>query len=145
MGPVKVDIGPLMAELLPESPGWYLLSSGIAHSAAWVLQAAVRGPVSEPELALTPDLLEVAAAAESAISGAALIILTHATYYGYDPEPRLLQSRQRRNMLDVLMREQVSRQMTKPSAPHPSRLLKSALQPSYRRTYRHVFQERRTP
>jgi hypothetical protein len=52
-GPVKVDIGPLMAELLPESPGWYLLSSGIAHSAAWVLHAAVTGPASKPELALT--------------------------------------------------------------------------------------------
>jgi hypothetical protein len=33
---VKLDIGPLMAALLPESR-WYLLSSGIAHSAAWVL------------------------------------------------------------------------------------------------------------
>ena len=113
--PVKLDIGPLMAELLPESPGWYLLSSGIAHSAAWVLHAAVMGPVNGPELALTPDLLEVAAAAESAISGSALIIQKHATYYGYDPGPRLRQSQQRRNMLDVLMREQVARQMTNPA------------------------------
>lgn len=113
--PVKLDIGPLMAKLLPESPGWYLLSSGIAHSAAWVLHAAVTGPANGPELALTPDLLEVAAAAETAISGSALIIHTHATYHGYDPEPRLRQSRQRRNMLDVLMREQVTRQMTNPA------------------------------
>ncbi len=64
--PVKVDIGPLMADLLPESPGWYLLSSGTAHSAAWVLHSAVAGAAADPELALTPDLLEVAAAAESA-------------------------------------------------------------------------------
>ena len=62
-----------------------------------------------------PDLLEVAAAAESAISGSALIIQTHATYCGYDPEPRVRQSRQRRDMLDVLMREQVAGQMTNPA------------------------------
>jgi hypothetical protein len=112
---VKLDITQLMAARLPESPGWYLLSSGIAHSAAWVLHAAVAGAASGPELALTPDLLEVAAAAESAISGSALIIQTHAAYYGYDPEPRVRQSRQRRNMLDVLMREQAIRQMTNPA------------------------------
>ena len=36
-----------------------------------------------PQLALTPDLLEFAAAAESAISAWALIIqLIHTTYYG---------------------------------------------------------------
>ena len=72
------------------------------------------GPVNGPELALPPDLLEVAAA-ESAISGSALIIQTHATYYGYDPGPRLRQSQQHRNMLDVLMREQATRQMTNPT------------------------------
>jgi hypothetical protein len=113
--PVKLDIGPLMAELLPESPSWDLLSSGIAHSAAWILHAAVTGQVNVPELALTPDLLEVAVATESAISGSALIIKTHAIYYGYGPGPRLRQSQQRRNMLDVLMREQVARQMTNPA------------------------------
>lgn len=53
--------------------------------------------------------------AESAISGSALIILTHVTYCGYDPEPHLRQSRQRRNMLDVLLREQVAGQMTNPA------------------------------
>jgi hypothetical protein len=119
--PVKLDIGPLMTSLLPESPGWYLLSSGIAHSAAWVLHVAVAGVTAGPELALTPDLLEVAAAAKSAISASALIIQTHATYYGHDPKPRVRQSRQRRDMLDVLMREQEVRQMTNPAALVPAR------------------------
>ena len=112
--PVKLDIGPLMSSLLPDSPGWYRISSGIAHSAAWVLRDAVAGK-SGPDLALTPDLMEVAAAAESAISASALIIERHATYYGYDPEPRVRQSRQRREMLDVLMREQAIKQMTNPA------------------------------
>jgi hypothetical protein len=112
--PVKLDIGPLISSLLPDSPGWYRISSGIAHSAAWVLHDAIAG-TSGPDLALTPDLMEVAAAAESAISASALIIERHATYYGYDPEPRVRQSRQRRAMLDVLMREQAINQMTNPA------------------------------
>lgn len=112
---VKVDIGPLMENLLPESPGWYLLSSGIAHSATWVLHTAMAGPANTSEFALTPDLMELAAAAETAISATALIIRTHATYYGYDPEPQLRKSRQRRDMLDVLMRDQAVRQMTNPA------------------------------
>jgi hypothetical protein len=112
--PVKLDIGPLISSLLPDSPGWYRISSGIAHSAAWVLHDAIAG-TSGPDLALTPDLMEVAAAAESAISASALIIERHATYYGYDPEPRVRQSKQRRAMLDVLMREQAINQMTNPA------------------------------
>jgi hypothetical protein len=112
--PVKLEIGPLMNAFLPDSPGWYRISSGIAHSAAWVLHDAVAG-TSGPDLALTPDLMEVAAAAESAISATALIIERHATYYGYDPEPRVRESRQRRAMLDVLMREQAIKQMTNPA------------------------------
>ena len=38
-----------------------------------------------PQLALTPDLLEFAAAAESAISASALIIQRHTTYYRPPP------------------------------------------------------------
>jgi hypothetical protein len=116
---VKLDMGPLMNSLLPDSPGWYRISSGIAHSAAWVLSDAIAG-TSGPDLALTPDLMEVAAAAESSISASALIIERHATYYGYDPEPRVRQSRQRREMLDVLMREQAIKQMSNPAPLIPS-------------------------
>ena len=95
-------------------------SSGITHSATWILHTAVAGETSGPHLALTPDPLEVAAAAESAISAPALIIRRYATYCGHDQEPRLRQSRQRRDMLDVLMREQAVKQITNP-APAGSR------------------------
>jgi hypothetical protein len=70
-----------------------------------------------------PDPLEVAAAAESAISAPALIIRWHATYYGHDPEPRLRQSRQRRDMLDVVMREQAVKQITNLAPLIPAQLL----------------------
>jgi hypothetical protein len=82
----------------------------------------VAGETSGPHLALTLDLLEVAAAAESAITAPALIIRRHATYYGHDPEPRLRQSRQRRDMLDVLMREQAVKQITNPAPLVPAQL-----------------------
>jgi hypothetical protein len=117
--PIKLDIGPLMASLLPDSPSWYRISSGVTHSATWVLRDAImRTP--GPDLALTPNLMEVAAAAESAISASALIIQSHATYYGYDPSPRIQQSRNRRTMLDGLMREQTLKQMTDPAPLVPS-------------------------
>ena len=92
----------------------YLLSFGVAHSAALVLNSAVAREAPRPRLDLTPDLLEAAAAAQSAISASALIIQRHATYYGYDPEPRVSKSRHRRAILDVLMREQAVKQMTNP-------------------------------
>lgn len=112
--PLKLDIGPLMADLLPDSPGWYRISSGIAHSAAWVLRDGLVG-TSGPDLELTPDLMEVAAAAQTAISASGLIIQRHATYYGHDPEPRVQRTSQRRAMLDLLTREQAIQQMTNPA------------------------------
>lgn len=87
------------------------------------MHTAVAGETSGPHLALTLDLLEVAAAAESAISARALIIRRHATYCGHDPEPRLRQSRQRRDMLDVLMREQAVKQIINPAPLVPAQLL----------------------
>ncbi len=113
--PVKFEAGPLMESLLTESPGWYLLSSGVSHSAPWLLDTAVIGGRGSPELQLTPDLLEVAAAAQTAISASALIIERHATYYGFDPEPYVRKSRSRRGILDALMREQAIRQATNPA------------------------------
>lgn len=111
---VKLETGPRMEKLLPESPGWHLQSSGIAHSVPWLLDSAVIDGLAGPELSLTTDLMEVAAAAETAISASALIIRTHATYYGFDPEPCVRQSSQRRGMLDALMGEQAARQQTNP-------------------------------
>jgi hypothetical protein len=113
--PIKFETGPLMEELLAESPGWYLLSSGVSHSAPWVLDSAVVGDRSGPELSLTPDLLEVAAASQTAISASALILERHGNYFGFDPEPYTRKSRQRRMMLDTLMREQFVRQATNPA------------------------------
>lgn len=113
--PIRFETGPLMEKLLAESPGWYLISSGISHSGPWVLDSAVVGDPSAPELSLTPNLLEVAAASQTAISASALILERHANYFGFDPEPYTRKSHQRRTMLDILMREQVIRQATNPA------------------------------
>jgi hypothetical protein len=113
--PIKFETGPLMEELLGESPSWYLLSSGVTHSAPWVLHSAVVGDRNGPELSLTPDLLEVAAASQTAISASELVLERHANYFGFDPEPYTRKSRQRRTMLDTLMREQAVRQAANPA------------------------------
>ncbi len=104
-----------MEELLGESPGWYLLSSGVSHSGPWVLHSAVVGDRTGPELDLTPDLLEVAAASQTAISASALVLERHAKYFGLDPEPYTRKSSQRRAILDTLMREQFVRQAANPA------------------------------
>ena len=112
--PVRFETGPLMEEFLPESPGWYLQSSGISHSATWLLDGAVLEGRGSPELSFTPDLMEVAAAAQTAISASGLIIGRHAAYYGFDPEPHVRKSRHRRGILDALIREHCDRQATNP-------------------------------
>jgi hypothetical protein len=112
--PIKFETGPLMEELLGESPGWYLLSSGVSHSGPWVLHSAVVGDRTGPELSLTPDLLEVATASQTAISASELVLERHANYFGFDPEPYTRKSRQRRMMLDTLMREQFVSQAVSP-------------------------------
>lgn len=101
--PVKLDITGLMADLLTESPTWYNVSSGVTHSLYWGLRDAVASQVGEP-VALTPDLLEVGAAAESAISAAGLILAHCAAYYGHDPAAPLSATAERRESIDILMR-----------------------------------------
>lgn len=118
--PVDFRTGPIMEELLGDSPGWYLLSSAVSHSAPWVLDSAVIGDRGGPELSLTPDLLETAAAALTAISASALLIDRHATYYGFGPASYTRKSSQRRGMIDALMREQVMRHATNPPALVPA-------------------------
>ena len=113
--PIEFKTGPHMEELLAESPGWYLLSSSVSHSTPWVLDSAVVGDRVGTELSLTPDLLEVAAATQTAISASALILERHAVYFGFDPEPYTRKSGQRRMMLDTLMREQLVRQAVNPA------------------------------
>jgi hypothetical protein len=71
--------------------------------------------ITRPELSLTPDLLEVAAASQTAISASELVLERHATYFGFDPGPYTRKSRQRRTMLDTLMREQFVRQAANPA------------------------------
>jgi hypothetical protein len=101
--PVKLDVTGLMAELLTESPTWYNISSGVAHSLYWGLRDAVASQPGE-SVELTPDLLEVGAAAESAISASGVILARGAAYYGYDPATQLKAAAERRESIDRLMR-----------------------------------------
>jgi hypothetical protein len=102
--PMKLDITELVSGLLTESPTWYNISSGVTHSLYWGLRDAVASRPGE-RLALTPDLLEVGAAAESAISASGLILARCGSYYGHDARDQLQATAERRESIDRLMRE----------------------------------------
>jgi hypothetical protein len=71
--PLKINITQLMAELLPDSPSWYNIGSSVTHSTYWGLRDVDRTRPGQPP-ALTPNVLDVGAAAESAISASGLIL-----------------------------------------------------------------------
>lgn len=100
--PVNLDVTELMANVLPDSPSWYNISSSVTHSYFWGLRDAVSSAAGEP-LAMTPDLLDVGAAAQCAISASGLIIAKCASYYGHDPKPHLQRSADHRAALDPYM------------------------------------------
>jgi hypothetical protein len=103
--PLKLDVTELMDSLLSDSPGWYNAGSSVTHSYYWGLRDAIGSrPGDQP--ALGPDLLNVGAAVESAISASGLILARCAGYYGHDPEPHLRRSRARREEIDVLMQRE---------------------------------------
>ncbi|MGO9295948.1 MAG: hypothetical protein ACLP52_19085 [Streptosporangiaceae bacterium] len=70
--PLKIDISNLMAELLPDSPSWYNIGSSVTHSYYWGLRDINDSRPGQP-LSLTPSVLDIGAAVESAISASALI------------------------------------------------------------------------
>jgi hypothetical protein len=102
--PVKLDITDLMTKLLPDSPSWYNISSSITHSHFWGLRDAVTSAGGEP-LAMAPNLMDVGAAAECAISASGLIISRCAAYYGQDPTPHVQRSQERRARIDRHMQK----------------------------------------
>jgi hypothetical protein len=98
----KLDITELATVLLPDSPSWYNISSGVTHSYFWGLRDAVI-PDMTGSLALTPNLLDVGASAQCAISASGLVIARYSTYYGHPPDTRVRRSMERRAALDPLM------------------------------------------
>jgi len=65
--PLKINITELMSEWLPDSPSWYNIGSSVTHSVYWGLRDVNHSRPGE-SLALTPDVLDVGAAVESALS-----------------------------------------------------------------------------
>lgn len=101
--PLKINISQLMAEWLPDSPSWYNIGSSVTHSLYWGLRDTNHSRPGGP-LALTPNVLDVGAAVESAISASALILDRCGRMYGHDPAPYVQSSQERRKEVDALMR-----------------------------------------
>jgi hypothetical protein len=105
--PLKINITELMAELLPDSPGWYNIGSSVSHSIYWGLRDVNHSRPGE-SLALTPNVLDVGAAVESAISASALILDRCGRMNGHDPAPHVQRAQKRRAEVDALMRRAVT-------------------------------------
>lgn len=105
--PLKINIGQLMAEWLSDSPSWYNIGSSVTHSLYWGLRDTNHSRPGEA-LALTPNVLDVGAAVESAISASALILDRGARMYGHDPAPYVQSAQERRQEVDALMRRAVT-------------------------------------
>src|SRR5262249_19194681 len=86
--PLKINISQLMAEWLPDSPSWYNIGSSVTHSLYWGLRDTNHSRPGGP-LALTPNVLDVGAAVESAISASALILDPCGRMYRHPPPPSL--------------------------------------------------------
>jgi hypothetical protein len=100
---LKINVTELMAELLPDSPSWYNIGSSVTHSLYWGLRDVDGSRPGEP-LTLTPNVLGVGAAAESAISASGLILERCGRCYGHDPSAHVRRTRERREAIDALMR-----------------------------------------
>lgn len=105
--PLKINITELMAELLPDSPSWYNIGSSVTHSIYWGLRDVNHSSPGEA-LDLTPNVLDVGAAVESAISASALILEHGARMTGHDPTVHVQRAQKRREEVDALMKSAVT-------------------------------------
>jgi hypothetical protein len=105
--PRKINVTQLMSELLPDSPSWYNVGSSVTHSIYWGLRDIKHSRPVEP-LALTPNVLDVGAAVESAISASALILDRCGRMTGHDPAAHVQRAHERRAEIDALMKRAVT-------------------------------------
>ena len=105
--PLKIEITQLMAELLPDSPSWYNIGASITHSIYWGLRDVDHSRPGEP-LALSPNVLDIGAAVESAISASALILDRCGKMNGHDTTAHIQRAKERREAVDALMRRAVT-------------------------------------
>jgi hypothetical protein len=103
--PVKFNVSEAMAIALPKIPSWYAIGSAATHSSSWALVDALTSESGSHALHLSPNLMEIGAAAQSALYAAALVIKTYAGFYGHDPAPAVQETNKRINVIDRLMKD----------------------------------------
>lgn len=101
--PLQINVSELMAKLLSDSPSWYNIGSSVAHSHYWGLRD-VNDSRPGQSLSLTPNVMNVGAAAESTISASALIVDRCGKMNGHDPSTHVQRAMERREEVDALMR-----------------------------------------
>jgi hypothetical protein len=103
--PRKLNLTHLMEKQFVERPSWYRITSGVVHSAPWMLNDAVASSPTTPELVLKPDILGIGASALAAVDACVVIAGAYARYYGHDPQPAARASMLRARAVDMVMNE----------------------------------------
>ncbi|MFI6163885.1 MULTISPECIES: hypothetical protein [unclassified Micromonospora] len=104
--PLKLQLSRLVEERFPDLTNMYRHTSGVVHSAPWMLADAVTSSPFDRDLRLSPDLLDLGASALISVEAAGLLATTYGAYYGHDPANAAAAARNtRRRAMDLAMTE----------------------------------------
>jgi hypothetical protein len=71
--PLKLNLADLVGKQFASRLSWYRLTSGVVHSADWILTDVITSAPTTPESVMAPDILGIGAAAPAAIDACAAI------------------------------------------------------------------------
>ena len=96
-----------MERWFPDRTNLYRQTSGVVHSAPWMLSDAVTSTPLEPDLKLGPDLFGIGAAVLISVDAAGALSAAYAAYYGHDPAPASRARATRTRAMDIAMEKLV--------------------------------------
>lgn len=108
--PLKLQLISLVETSFPHRPNLYRHTSGVVHSAPWMLADAVTSTRMVPHLQLSPDILGIGATALTCLDAAGVLSGAYASYYGHDASAATTARQLRTRAMDVCMNEWFARQ-----------------------------------
>ncbi|MFG3689567.1 hypothetical protein [Micromonospora sp. NPDC047740] len=101
--PLKLQLSSLVEKWFPDLTNVYWHTSGVVHSAPWMLTDAITSSPLDRDLRLSPDLLDIGATALIGVEAAGLLATTYGVYYGHDPATAAAARNTRRRAMDLAM------------------------------------------
>lgn len=101
---LKINLTALVEKYFADRPSWYRLSSGVIHSARWMLDDVVVGS-DHQGVTMVPDFMGIGAATMLAIDACQAVAKTYAQFYGHNPQLATRASALRTQVVDLLIRD----------------------------------------